>query len=156
MGYSSLPSCNFLAQIVRGSGSESPCNLLLGSLVTLSSFLEHFLMFWLRKMLHAHPALSLPQPKNQPVLQGDLVLFRGEWLRHTLLQLRGKERMCTGIIFFFFPSQSVIISPNALIFPMVFLSIYYILDVDSTEMNETWNLLSSCSQPSGRNRPVNV
>lgn len=40
-------------------------------------------------------------------------------------------------------------------FPVVFLSTYYILDVEDTEMSEIRNLLSSCSQPSGRDRPVN-
>lgn len=52
--------------------------------------------------------------------------------------------MCPGIICFFL-SLSVIISPNTFIFPMVLLSTCYIVDVEDTEINETWILLSNYS-----------
>lgn len=45
---------------------------------SLSSFLEYFLSFWLRKMSQAYLAWSLPQPRNGPFLQGALVPFREE------------------------------------------------------------------------------
>lgn len=101
MGCNPLLSCNFLAEIVPGSGSESPCRCSWAFGHALHSFLEHFLMSWLRKVLHTHLALSLPQPPNWPALQRDRLPFRGEGSHKTFLQFRGKEGMCPGIIYFF-------------------------------------------------------
>lgn len=58
-------------------------------------------MSCLREVLHTHLARSLPQPKNWPALQGDLLPFRGGGLRQTFLQFRGKEGVYPGIIYFF-------------------------------------------------------
>lgn len=58
-------------------------------------------MSCLREVLHTHLARSLPQPKNWPALQGDLLPFRGGGLHQTFLQFRGKEGVCPGIIYFF-------------------------------------------------------
>lgn len=67
-----------------------------------------------------------------------------------------EKKECIQGSFIFFLSQSVIISPNTLISPMVLLSTCYIVDVKDTEINETGILLSNCSQPHGRNRQVNI
>lgn len=53
------------------------------------NFFESFLTFWHRKMLQAYLVFSLPQLWNQPLLQGPLVSFFGEWYLNTRIWMLG-------------------------------------------------------------------
>lgn len=86
-------------------------------------------MFWLKKNAQGS-SFTLPAPVQElAISQWNPGSVSWRMVTPGISSLKRKRNVLKDHLF---SSQSVIISPNTLIFPIVLLSTYYILDVENT------------------------